>query len=136
MKIRDVTEEDLSLCQTLLRIPEFTLADGSYPDVCFLKKYLEPDYFLAAEQNGEIVGCIVGERLKANYTVVWYLAVREDQRGNGLGKGLLAEYERRAKLNGLEWVFLQAPLTFSETVEWYRRCYSEGRPLIEFTKRL
>lgn len=63
------------------------------------------DLMLVAESDGELVGAIIGygpaERSEEQFSVlVKGLGVREDHRGSGLGRSLLAELERRAAAMG------------------------------------
>ena len=66
-----------------------------------IKKKIErdPDLFLVAEQNGEIIGTIIGA-FDGRRGMVYHLAVHNAFRRQGIGQALLAEVEKRLKEKG------------------------------------
>ena len=66
MIIRDATKKDLLACKKLLNIPEFEFPNEGYPDIPYLKDYLEKDFFLVAEEENKII--IISETL-SDYSV-------------------------------------------------------------------
>ncbi len=135
MIIRGATEKDLPCCESLLKLPEFEFYEGGYPDAGFLKNYLEKDYFLVAEEDEKIIGCIIGEPLKANGVIIWYFVIDRKLRGGGIGKMLISAFEKKANENGKEWILLQCPLDSEDSKNFYRkRRYNEGKPMVEFEK--
>lgn len=66
-----------------------------------IKKKLErdPDLFLAAEKDSEIIGTIIGG-FDGRRGLIYHLAVRRDLRRQGIGQALLQEVEHRLKAKG------------------------------------
>ena len=66
-----------------------------------IKKKIErdPDLFLVAEQNGEIIGTIIGA-FDGRRGMIYHLAVHNAFRRQGIGQALLAEVEKRLKEKG------------------------------------
>jgi len=59
----------------------------------------DPDLFLLAERDGEIVGTIIGG-YDGRRGMIYHLAVRQDFRKQGVGDMLLGEVEKRLKAKG------------------------------------
>jgi L-2,4-diaminobutyric acid acetyltransferase len=73
---------------------------------------------VVAEADGEVVGFVLGYRPPARQEAlfVWQVAVREDQRGHGLGGVLLESVLSRNAPLGVE--FLEATVTPSNEASW------------------
>lgn len=59
----------------------------------------DPDLFLVAELNAEIVGTVIGG-YDGRRGMIYHLAVQKDIRGQGVGALLLHEVENRLKAKG------------------------------------
>ena len=59
----------------------------------------DPDLFLVAEQNKEIIGTIIGG-YDGRRGMVYHLAVHETARDQGVGAALLNEVEKRLQAKG------------------------------------
>ena len=59
----------------------------------------DPDLFLVAEMNGELVGTVIGG-FDGRRGMVYHLAVTESQRRNGIAKLLMDELEKRLVAKG------------------------------------
>ena len=59
----------------------------------------DPDLFLVAEMNGELVGTVIGG-FDGRRGMVYHLAVTESQRRNGIAKQLMDELEKRLVAKG------------------------------------
>lgn len=88
-----------------------------------IKKKLErdPDLFLVAEQNEEIIGSIIGG-FDGRRGMIYHLAVRNDFRRQGIGQALLAEVEKRLKAKGC----IKCLLMIFEDNETARKFYEES----------
>ncbi len=77
--------------------------------------------YLAAEQNGEILGYAYtgpfGERAAYNWAAETSIYLREDARGMGLGKLLYAELERISAAQNIQNLY--ACIAFPETADAY-----------------
>jgi ribosomal protein S18 acetylase RimI-like enzyme len=70
----------------------------------------DPDLFLLAEAEGEVIGTIIGG-YDGRRGLIYHLAVRQDFRKQGVGDLLLSEVEKRMKAKGCRKCYL---LVFSE----------------------
>jgi ribosomal protein S18 acetylase RimI-like enzyme len=73
----------------------------------------DPDLFLVAEMDGELVGTVIGG-FDGRRGMVYHLAVAESQRRNGIAKQLMDELERRLIAKGCIRAYL---LVHADNVE-------------------
>ncbi|MEN9563198.1 MAG: hypothetical protein RIR73_1442 [Chloroflexota bacterium] len=66
-----------------------------------IKKKLErdPDLFLVAESNNEIIGSIIGA-FDGRRGMIYHLAVHNDFRRQGVGQAMLSEVEKKLQAKG------------------------------------
>lgn len=135
--IRKAELKDLEECEKLLDTPELI---GPYGEVCSmesLKQDLIENPFFIAELSNKIVGCIIGEHLKQEGSMIWFLVVNPDYRGNSIGTLLLNKYEEQAKKDGITWIILYSDLHSNKTAEFYKKNnYKMGNKCVEFMKIL
>lgn len=137
MNIRSATEKDLEECAELGRIPEFELPSGGHIGSDSLINYLDPDFFLIAKEDNQIIGYALGERMKGKVGMLWFLMIHKDFRNKGFGVLLLQEFEKRAKTRGVEWLVLYGPALNEATLKFYERHgYNKGKEYYEFNKQL
>jgi ribosomal protein S18 acetylase RimI-like enzyme len=79
----------------------------------------DPDLFLVAESDGKIVGTVIGG-FDGRRGIVYHLAVEQAHRGNGLGKKLMEEIERRLASKGCLRTYLFVKHDAAEVQEFYR----------------
>ncbi|NYZ16965.1 GNAT family N-acetyltransferase [Azospirillum sp. RWY-5-1] len=77
--------------------------------------------FLLARKDGEAVGCVALRVDPDGYGEIKRMYVRPDQRGNGLGRHLLARLEAEAHAAGLRAIRLETGHRQPEAVSLYRR---------------
>ena len=119
--IRSAINEDLKVCEKLLDSPEFTIADGEKWKVELLKEYIDDNYFLVAELDNKVIGCIIGEKLKMKGSVIWLFVVEDKYRDHGIGSKLIEQFEIRAKAKGAKWILVYASLYDEGTVKFYKK---------------
>lgn len=136
MIIRSAKIKDLPICERLLKIPEFKLASsGGYMTVKFLKMFLDKDFFLVAEENKEVVGCLIGDPTKAKVVIVWFFVVENKLRGKGVGTKLLKQFEKNCKKRKMRWVVLYSPAWLKANIKFYqKKKYHLGYQYLEFEK--
>jgi ribosomal protein S18 acetylase RimI-like enzyme len=80
----------------------------------------DPDLFLVAEEQGRVVGAVLGG-YDGRRGIVYHLAVRPEARRQGWGAALMAELEARLRTRGcLKYYLLVTPENL-QAVEFYRR---------------
>ncbi len=88
-----------------------------------IKKKIErdPDLFLVAESNAEIIGTIIGG-FDGRRGMIYHLAVRNDLRRQGIGQTLLQEVERRLKEKGCIKCLLMVLKDNEAAIHFYEEC--------------
>ena len=104
------------------------------PDEIQKKLKRDPDLFLVAELNEEIVGTVIGG-YDGRRGMIYHLAVHESVRNKGVGALLLKEVEDRLQAKGCLKCFL---LTFADNrtaIEFYKnRGWREQKEDLVFSK--
>ncbi|GAB4458172.1 MAG: GNAT family acetyltransferase [Anaerolineales bacterium] len=75
------------------------LGRSDTPEEIQKKLSRDPDLFLVAEENGRIVGAVIGG-YDGRRGLLYHLAVHKDFRQHGLGSRLLTEVENRLRAKG------------------------------------
>lgn len=88
-----------------------------------IKKKLErdPDLFLVAERQDEIIGAIIGG-FDGRRGMVYHLAVEQKHRKQGIGAALLAEVEKRLQAKGCLKVYLLVLDDNASAMHFYEEC--------------
>lgn len=134
-KIRPATKNDLEKCENLLHISTMRCATGEYYTKSFLKDYLDENFFLVAENNGEITGCIFGEAVKDKGAIIWVIAISKKHRGASIGSKLLQAFEKNCKNIGIQWMILYAPQKKKKTCKFYQKhTFNKGIICVEYVK--
>lgn len=85
------------------------------------KKLLrDPDLFLLAEEEGRIIGSVIGG-FDGRRGIIYHLAVEESYRRQGIGKRLMDEVERRLAAKGCLRCYLLVKKDAPEVIEFYDR---------------
>lgn len=87
-----------------------------------------PDLFLIAEQDGKLIGTVIGG-YDGRRGIIYHLAVAQTQRGNGIGKILMAEIEKRLAAKGCVKAYLLSMPDNLDAIEFYRGLGWETMPM-------
>jgi ribosomal protein S18 acetylase RimI-like enzyme len=80
----------------------------------------DPDLCLVAEEDGQLVGTVLGG-FDGRRGMVYHLAVAETHRGRGLGRALMHEQEARFRAKGCLKYYLLITPENNDVVEFYAR---------------
>jgi len=80
----------------------------------------DPDLFLVAELDGDIIGSVIGG-FDGRRGLIYHLAVTIPFRGMGIGSRLMAEVESRLRAKGCLKCYLLVTLDNSEVGDYYQR---------------
>ena len=80
----------------------------------------DPDLFLVAELDGDIIGSVIGG-FDGRRGLIYHLAVAAANRGTGIGSRLMAEVESRLRAKGCLKCYLLVTLDNSEVEHYYQR---------------
>lgn len=137
-----------------MRLREFTIEDydaalalwGQYPDELGIgrsdtreelakKIQRDPDLFLVAEENGKLIGTVIGG-FDGRRGLIYHLAVDRAFRGRGLGRALMDEVERRLIAKGCLRAMLIVKPTNTQVIEFYHSFGWETTPNVIMAKNL
>lgn len=95
----------------------------------------DPDLFLLAEINHQIIGSVLGG-FDGRRGMVYHLAVDEQYRRRGLGAALMAELEKRLKTKGCLRSYLLVTRDNIESIHFYENLGWEQMDLLIYGKNL
>ncbi len=78
----------------------------------------DPDLFLVAELDGDIIGSVIGG-FDGRRGLIYHLAVAAAIRGMGIGSRLMAEVESRLRAKGCLKCYLLVTVDNSEVEDYY-----------------
>ena len=87
-----------------------------------IQKKLErdPDLFLVAEENGQIIGTVIGG-FDGRRGLIYHLAVAASFRGRGIGSRLMEEVETRMRAKGCLRCYLLVTADNPEGMAYYEK---------------
>lgn len=88
------------------------------PDEILKKLKRDPDLFLVAEANGQIVGSVFGG-YDGRRGMMYHLAVAGEHRSEGIGGALVEELERRLREKGCIRYYLLVTVDNQEAIRFY-----------------
>ena len=93
----------------------------------------DPDLFLLAEEEGKVVGSVLGG-FDGRRGLVYHLAVTEEHRNQGVGALLMAELEKRLRTKGCIRVYLLVTRDNEEAIAFYEKRGWEKMDLLIYGK--
>ena len=122
MQLRSFGWRDLEAVLDLWRAagPGIHLGRSDSPDEIRKKLSRDPDLFLVAEDQGRIIGAVMGG-YDGRRGLVYHLAVLPEERRRGLGSPLMAELEQRLRAKGCVKYYLLVTPDNPQVLEFYRR---------------
>jgi ribosomal protein S18 acetylase RimI-like enzyme len=90
------------------------------PEEITRKLKRDPDLFLVAENEAQVVGAVLGG-FDGRRGMVYHLAVTPEARGRGLGTALMAELEARLKAKGCRKYYLLVTHDNTDVTDFYQR---------------
>lgn len=100
--------------------PGIQLRRSDTPEEIAKKVQRDPDLFLLAEQQGELVGAVMGG-FDGRRGLVYHLAVHADCRGQGIGNLLMEELESRLRQKGCLKVYLLVTRDNGGVISFYEK---------------
>jgi ribosomal protein S18 acetylase RimI-like enzyme len=93
----------------------------------------DPDLFIVAEMDGEIIGTVLGG-FDGRRGMMYHLAVSSQYRREGIGEQLMQELERRLREKGCLRYYLLVTKDNQEAIQFYKNRGCEPMNLIAFGK--
>ena len=100
--------------------PGVRLGLSDTPEEIARKLKRDPDLFLVAENEAQVVGAVLGG-FDGRRGMVYHLAVTPEARGRGLGTALMAELEARLKAKGCRKYYLLVTHDNTDVTDFYQR---------------
>jgi ribosomal protein S18 acetylase RimI-like enzyme len=100
--------------------PGVRLGLSDTPEEITRKLKRDPDLFLVAENEAQVVGAVLGG-FDGRRGMVYHLAVTPEARGRGLGTALMAELESRLNAKGCRKYYLLVTHDNTDVTDFYQR---------------
>ena len=97
-----------------------SLGRSDTPDEIQKKLTRDPDLFLVAEEDGRIIGTVIGG-YDGRRGLLYHLAVAESYRGRGIGSRLMDEVESRLRAKGCLRCYLLVTTNNPEGMQYYEK---------------
>ncbi|MBN1451117.1 MAG: GNAT family N-acetyltransferase [Anaerolineales bacterium] len=96
------------------------LGRSDTPDELQKKIAYDPGLFLVAEENGQIIGTVIGG-FDGRRGLLYHLAVTASFRGQGIGSCLMEEIESRLRAKGCIRCYLLVTTDNNEAMRYYEK---------------
>jgi len=122
IRLREFTLEDYDTVLALWQNAGEGLGIGRSDtrDEIAKKLQRDPDLFLVAEDDGKIIGTVIGG-YDGRRGLIYHLAVARAYRERGIGTMLMNEVERRLRAKGCLRAYLLVKRGNEQVVEFYRQ---------------
>ena len=97
-----------------------SLGRSDTPDEIQKKLARDPDLFLVAEENEQIIGTVIGG-FDGRRGLIYHLAVTASLRGQGIGSRLMDELESRLRAKGCIRCYLMVTTNNPEGMQYYEK---------------
>lgn len=115
--------------------PGIHVRQSDEPEEIQKKLARDPDLFLVAELDGEILGTVLGG-FDGRRGMMYHLAVEPAHRGSGIGRSLMQELERRLKAKGCIRYYLLVTRDNMEAIKFYENNGWQRMDLYAYGKNL
>jgi ribosomal protein S18 acetylase RimI-like enzyme len=135
LQIRPFSLDDQEAVVSLWRRCDLTRSWNDPYDDIRRKLQVRPDLFLIATVDGTLVGTVMAG-YEGHRGWVNYLAVEPSHRGQGYGRRLMVEVERRLAAEGCPKINLQVRTTNLDVLAFYERLGYVRDDVVSLGKRL
>jgi ribosomal protein S18 acetylase RimI-like enzyme len=98
--------------------PGIRISPSDSPEKIKHKLERDPDLFLVAEEDGQVIGAVLGG-YDGRRGIMYHMAVRRDRRNKGVGRSLMQELETRLRDKGCIKYYLLVTKDNPEAVDFY-----------------
>jgi ribosomal protein S18 acetylase RimI-like enzyme len=99
--------------------PGIQVRRSDEPDEIFKKLTRDPDLFIVAENDGKIIGSVIGG-FDGRRGFIYHLAVEKPFQNLGIGKSLMNEVEKRLKRKGCIRAYLFVTKANQQVIDFYK----------------
>lgn len=115
--------------------PGIHLRRSDQPEEIQKKLHRDPDLFIIAETQGEIIGSVMGG-FDGRRGMVYHLAVAEPYRHQGIASALMLELENRLRERGCIRYYLLVTADNQEAIRFYENRGCEQMTILTYAKDL
>jgi GNAT superfamily N-acetyltransferase len=110
MDFTPLSSDDLQPTLNILRQDALRYSDGRYPEAAWVGNFFVESgcHVYGLKENNELKAVLIGEAISSGGFLMWFLAVKPELQGLGLGSHLLNEFEAILPTLGMHWIFLNA----------------------------
>ncbi len=116
MRIREFKYEDI---QQVMEVAYYALEEYYSPDFFINIWQVSPKGFLVAEDEGKIIGFVLGVIAEVGTLRILMICVKEGYRGRGIGSALLNSISN--KFMGLRKIHLEVKVTNISAIRLYKK---------------
>ncbi len=127
MKVREFQISEYAVVFNLWKRAGLQIRPGDEPEDIRLKLQRDPDLFLVAEEEAQIIGTVMGA-WDGRRGWIYHLAVDPDHQRKGVGAILVKEIENRLLAKGAKRVNAQVLKSNRQSLEFFRATGYETRP--------
>jgi len=136
MQIRNLKRSDIKTLNNYVKLREFKLPSGRYPNFNYINLSENKDLFLVAQENKKIIGFVYGEAIKDKCAILWMIYTIKEYRKKGIATKLIQTFEQNCKKLGVNEIFLNA-VPRKEILTFYKKNnFSLGNNYIECSKKI
>jgi ribosomal protein S18 acetylase RimI-like enzyme len=99
--------------------PGVQLSPSDEPPEIERKLERDPDLFLVLEEQGDIIGTVIGG-YDGRRGIVYHLAIQPERQGEGLGRTLMTEIEDRLRSKGCYKYYLLVRKELDQVLTFYQ----------------
>jgi len=137
MEFRKAKQGDCKQVWEMCKIPELINPSGQPPRLWWIKDFVkEKQIFFVAEENKEIIGFVLGERITGNCAIAHMSAVKKQYQGQGIGTELINLFEKECKKRKLKAILTYAYSKSKSVKILEKRGYEKGFLTYEMLKFL
>jgi ribosomal protein S18 acetylase RimI-like enzyme len=127
LRIREFKVDDYPIVRALWLVAALELRPGDDLEDIKLKLQRDPDLFLVAEQDDQIVGSVIGG-WDGRRAWIYHLAVSPNYQRKGIGAGLVQELEKRLVAKGAVMVNAQVHRLNEKSSNFFKAIGYDERP--------
>lgn len=135
MKIRSFTTEDTEAVVNLWEQCSLTVPRNDPRQDIQRKMAVQPELFLVGLLAGKVISSVMGG-YDGHRGWLYYLAVDPEYQGQGLGKQIVTEIERRIKQRGCPKINLMVRTSNKKVIAFYRSLGYEIDEVVGLGKRI
>jgi ribosomal protein S18 acetylase RimI-like enzyme len=135
-RIREFRISDYSAVLELWKTAGLVIRPGDALEDVKLKLERDPDLFLVAQEEGELVGTVMGA-WDGRRGWIYHLAVRPGEQRKGIGLAMVREVEERLMAKGAKKVNAQVYTSNQQSLDFFRAAGYQTQPeLVMIGKQL